>query len=125
MSSARASICAGGPRDYAANCGNRFGVVGLAAAAVLLAIPLPSYSQTELVIVDVKAVARRYRASKLIGTNVMNDKNEKIAETSTRSSLGATVPYLHCFRWGLPRDWRSIGRRAVPVSEKAARVRAQ
>ena len=42
--------------------------------------PLPSYSQTELVIVDVKAVARRYRASKLIGTNVMNDKNEKIGD---------------------------------------------
>ena len=80
MSSARASICAGGPRDYAANCGNRFGVVGLAAAAVLLAIPLPSYSQTELVIVDVKAVARGYRASKLKGTNVMNDKNEKIGD---------------------------------------------
>jgi hypothetical protein len=55
-------------------------MVGLAAAAVSLFTPLPSYSQTELVIVDVKAVARGYRASKLKGMDVMNDKNEKIGD---------------------------------------------
>ncbi|MDB5927172.1 MAG: hypothetical protein JWN13_6108, partial [Betaproteobacteria bacterium] len=40
-----------------------------------------AFSQAvELVVVDVKAVARGYRTSKLKGTNVTNDKNEKIGE---------------------------------------------
>jgi sporulation protein YlmC with PRC-barrel domain len=59
-----------------------FIVVALAAAGILLAPPPQlAFSQTvELVVVDVKAVARGYRASKLKGTNVTNDKNEKIGE---------------------------------------------
>jgi hypothetical protein len=53
-----------------------------AVAGVLLAAPLqPAFSQgVEIVAVDVKAVGRGYRASKLIGTHVTNDKNEKIGE---------------------------------------------
>jgi hypothetical protein len=51
-------------------------------AGVLTAMPLErAFSQAvELVIVDVKAVARGYRASKLKGTAVTNDKNEKIGD---------------------------------------------
>ena len=79
MSFARASS-AGRHRDYAANRGHRFWGLGLAAAALLLSNPLPSYAQTELVVVDVKEVARGYRASKLKGANVVNDKNEKIGD---------------------------------------------
>jgi hypothetical protein len=57
-------------------------IVALAAAGMLLAAPpRPAFSQAvELVVVDVKAVARGYRTSKLKGTNVTNDKNEKIGE---------------------------------------------
>jgi sporulation protein YlmC with PRC-barrel domain len=56
-------------------------VATLASAALISASPFPAFSQVvELVIVDVKAVARGFRASKLKGTNVLNDKNEKIGE---------------------------------------------
>ena len=79
MSFARASS-AGRYRDYAGNRAHRFWGLGLAAAALLLSNPLPSYAQTELVVVDVKEVARGYRASKLKGANVVNDKNEKIGD---------------------------------------------
>ena len=51
------------------------------AAAAIGVMPKPSYAQAvELVVVDVKAVARGYRASKLRGTNVSNEKNEKVGE---------------------------------------------
>ena len=41
--------------------------------------PLPVLSQgVQLVVVDVHAVADGYRASKLIGSNVVNDQNEKV-----------------------------------------------
>ncbi|MGZ5090231.1 MAG: PRC-barrel domain-containing protein [Burkholderiales bacterium] len=52
------------------------------AAGLMLAMPAQfAFSQAvELVVVDVKAVARGYRTSKLKGTNVTNDKNEKIGE---------------------------------------------
>jgi sporulation protein YlmC with PRC-barrel domain len=51
-------------------------------AGLMLAMPMQfAFSQAvELVVVDVKAVARGYRTSKLKGTNVTNDKNEKIGE---------------------------------------------
>ncbi len=55
-------------------------------AAMLAAVAIgvmqkPSYAQSvELVVVDVKAVARGYRASKLNGTNVTTEKNEKVGE---------------------------------------------
>jgi sporulation protein YlmC with PRC-barrel domain len=54
----------------------------IAVAGVLLAMPAErAFSQVaELVVVDVKVVARGYRASKLKGTTVTNDKNEKIGE---------------------------------------------
>lgn len=51
------------------------------AAAVLIAVgPRPALSQAavKLVIVDVAAVAEGYRASKLIGIDVVNDQNERI-----------------------------------------------
>ena len=41
--------------------------------------PLPVLSQgVQLVVVDVHAVADGYRASKLIGSTVVNDQNEKV-----------------------------------------------
>jgi sporulation protein YlmC with PRC-barrel domain len=49
-------------------------------AVLISASPLPAYAQVELVVVDVKVVMRGWRASKLKGTNVTNDKNEKIGE---------------------------------------------
>jgi hypothetical protein len=52
----------------------------LVAAAIGLT-PEPSYAQAvELVVVDVKAVARGYRVSKLKGANVTTEKNEKVGE---------------------------------------------
>ena len=42
-------------------------------------LPLPVLSQSvELMVVDVHSVAEGYRASKLIGSSVVNDQNEKI-----------------------------------------------
>jgi len=54
----------------------------LVATGVLLTVPAQRvYSQAvEWVVVDIKVVARGYRASKLIGTNIQNDKKEKIGE---------------------------------------------
>jgi sporulation protein YlmC with PRC-barrel domain len=54
------------------------------AAAIVAAMlgasaPLPVLSQgVELVVVDIHAVADGYRASKLIGSSIVNDQNEKI-----------------------------------------------
>jgi sporulation protein YlmC with PRC-barrel domain len=51
----------------------------IAVAGVLLAMPAErAFSQVAEL--DVKVVARGYRASKLKGTTVTNDKNEKIGE---------------------------------------------
>ncbi|CAO3431999.1 PRC-barrel domain-containing protein [Azospirillum doebereinerae] len=53
--------------------------VALAAAVLAVQTPWPVLSQAvALVVVDVKAVAAGYRASKLTGTSVVNEKNEKI-----------------------------------------------
>jgi hypothetical protein len=51
----------------------------LVAAMLASWTPLPVLSQgVQLVVVDVHAVAEGYRASKLIGSNVVNDQNEKV-----------------------------------------------
>ena len=51
----------------------------LVAAMLGASAPLPVSSQgVELVVVDVHAVADGYRASKLIGSSIVNDQNEKI-----------------------------------------------
>ena len=51
----------------------------LVAAMLAASAPLPVLSQgVQLVVVDVHAVADGYRASKLIGSNVVNDQNEKV-----------------------------------------------
>ena len=51
----------------------------LAVAALLTAGPRPVLSQAvQLVVVDVQTVGQGYRTSKLKGTNVVNDQNEKI-----------------------------------------------
>jgi sporulation protein YlmC with PRC-barrel domain len=56
-------------------------LAAMVAVTMTAAAPKPTYAQAvELIVVDVKAVARGYRASKLKGTNVTNDKNEKIGE---------------------------------------------
>ena len=59
-----------------------FGTMTALATAMLIGVPpQPAYPQAmELVVVDVKTVGRGYRASKLKGTNVTNDKNERIGE---------------------------------------------
>ena len=54
-------------------------VVALVSAMLVSSLPLPVLSQSvELVVVDVHSVAEGYRASKLIGSSVVNDQNEKI-----------------------------------------------
>jgi sporulation protein YlmC with PRC-barrel domain len=52
----------------------------LAVAALLTAGPRPALSQAavDLVVVDVTTVEQGYRTSKLKGSNVVNDQNEKI-----------------------------------------------
>ncbi|QCO03355.1 PRC-barrel domain containing protein (plasmid) [Azospirillum argentinense] len=58
---------------------NILAAAGLSAAVLAVQTPWPALSQAvTLVVVDVKAVAAGYRASKLTGTSVVNDKNEKI-----------------------------------------------
>ena len=53
--------------------------VVLVATALVVPGAQPLRAQAvELVFVDVAAVARGYRASKLTGSNVMNDRDEKI-----------------------------------------------
>jgi sporulation protein YlmC with PRC-barrel domain len=48
-------------------------------AMILLGTPRPGFSQAvQLVQVDVAVVAKGHRVSKLIGSNVSNEKNEKI-----------------------------------------------
>jgi sporulation protein YlmC with PRC-barrel domain len=55
--------------------------VAAVAGVLLAAPPQPAFSQgVEIVAVDVKTVGRGYRASKLKGAQVTNDKNEKIGE---------------------------------------------
>ena len=53
--------------------------VSLATALLIATAPPAAHSQAvELVVVDVTTLAKGYRTSKLSGSNVMNDKNEKI-----------------------------------------------
>jgi hypothetical protein len=57
--------------------------VAILAGGVLFAMPVkPVFAQAgvALVVVDVKEVARGWRTSKLKGTNITNDKNEKIGD---------------------------------------------
>ena len=54
-------------------------MAGLAAAVLIAASPLPALSQpADVLIVDVQAVAEGYRISKLIGSAVSNDKDQRI-----------------------------------------------
>jgi hypothetical protein len=56
-------------------------LTALAMAFLITVGPGPARPQAvELVVVDVATVAKGYRASKLIGTNIRNDKNEQIGE---------------------------------------------
>ena len=60
---------------------NRIAVAAaiLAASSMLAASPRPVLSQAvELVIVDVKSVAKGYRTSKLTGRDVVNDQDQEI-----------------------------------------------
>src|ERR1700731_3875291 len=51
----------------------------LVAAMLAASAPMPVLSQdVQLVVVDVHAVADGYRASKLIGSTVVNDQNERV-----------------------------------------------
>ena len=51
----------------------------LSTAAIIAADVRPAWPQAvSLVVVDVAEVAKGYRASKLIGSNVQNDANDKI-----------------------------------------------
>jgi sporulation protein YlmC with PRC-barrel domain len=53
-------------------------IIWTALAIVLAASPALPQAGVQLVKVDLSVVAKGYRMSKLIGTNVINDKNEKI-----------------------------------------------
>src|SRR5947209_18556637 len=54
-------------------------VAALVSAMLVSSLPLPVLSQSvELVVVDVHSVAEGYPASKLIGSSVVNDQNEKV-----------------------------------------------
>jgi hypothetical protein len=57
-------------------------IAAIAASAPVVLVPTPAGSQAavELVVVDVAAVARGYRTSKLSGSDVRNDRNERIGE---------------------------------------------
>lgn len=56
-------------------------IVGVIAAGLITSFPMPLLAQAvHLVEVDVKLVGKGYRASKLIGENVVNNENEKIGE---------------------------------------------
>jgi hypothetical protein len=56
-------------------------LVALVASGLVTTLPTPIFAQAvHLVEVDVKVVAKGYRASKLIGQNVVNDKDETIGE---------------------------------------------
>jgi sporulation protein YlmC with PRC-barrel domain len=51
----------------------------LISAMLISSLPMPVLSQgIQLVVIDVHEVAEGYRASKLIGSSVVNDQNEKI-----------------------------------------------
>jgi len=75
-------------RDRARNAqaaANRKGMLALATAVAMLGalmiVTTPRFAASQgvqLVKVDVAVVAKGYRASKLIGSSVINDKNEKI-----------------------------------------------
>jgi sporulation protein YlmC with PRC-barrel domain len=54
------------------------GTIGTALAVVLAAGPALTQAGVALVKVDLSVVAKGYRMSKIIGSNVTNDKNEKI-----------------------------------------------
>jgi sporulation protein YlmC with PRC-barrel domain len=54
-------------------------VAALVSAMLVSSLPLPVLSQSvELIAVDVHSVAEGYRASKLLGSSVVNEQNEKI-----------------------------------------------
>jgi hypothetical protein len=59
-----------------------FFMIGAMLGLLLIAnAPIPAHSQgVQLVKVDVAVVARGYRVSRLIGHNVVNDKNESIGK---------------------------------------------
>lgn len=58
-----------------------FMAASIAAAMISAHMPTPALAQeVQLVTVDVTAVSLGYRASKLIGTAVLNDKKEKIGK---------------------------------------------
>jgi hypothetical protein len=64
-------------RNALATAAFNLAVVGL--WTVFVAAPVPATSQVvQLVKVDVNVVAEGYRASRLIGSAVQNDKNERI-----------------------------------------------
>jgi sporulation protein YlmC with PRC-barrel domain len=58
-----------------------FGAAVLATAVLLIVDPGPAVAQSvDLVVVDVAAVKKGYRASELIGSEVVNQDNEEIGE---------------------------------------------
>ena len=71
MNASRNSICAG--RGLA---------IAVAVAALASSLPQPVFAQqpVAIVAVNVKAVDEGFRASKLIGDGVVNDKGEKIGD---------------------------------------------
>jgi sporulation protein YlmC with PRC-barrel domain len=55
--------------------------VAIVTALAVLAVPRPQFlhaQEVKLIVVDVHAVAEGYRTTKLVGRNVVNEKDEKI-----------------------------------------------
>jgi hypothetical protein len=68
----------------------------LALALALAAGPALSQAGVALIKVDLSVVSKGYRMSKLIGTTVINDKNEKIGQgqesAEFRGAAGRRIP---------------------------------
>jgi hypothetical protein len=72
------------------------GTIGTALAVVLAAGPALTQAAVALVKVDLSVVAKGYRMSKVIGSNVTNDKDEKIGTIDDVIAMGGhlvVVPY--------------------------------
>ena len=84
----------------------KFPTAAVLATAVLIAAgPRPARSQAvELVVADVATVAKGYRTSKLMGSSVVNDRDERIG-TIDASSSAATAFSSRCSRWAAFSAW--------------------
>jgi hypothetical protein len=77
-------------------------MIWTALAVTLAAGPALPQAGVQLVKVDLSVVAKGYRMSKLIGSNVINDKNEKIGTVDD-------IPTWSAQWWRRIREWAGAG----------------